>query len=48
MESYLSRWSDDPEFFALYEKFNKLYDLNNQIDTALYARLYVLRQLADQ
>lgn len=48
MESYLSRWSDDPEFVAIYEKFNKLYDLNNKIDTALYARLYVLRQLADQ
>lgn len=48
MESYLSRWSDDKEFVKLYEQFNNLYDLNNKIDTALYARLYVLRQLADQ
>lgn len=48
MESYLSRWSDDEEFVSIFNKFNELYNLNNQIDTALYARLYVLRQLADQ
>ena len=48
MESYLSRWSDDKEFVEIYEKFNELYSLNNKIDTALYARLYILRQLANQ
>lgn len=48
MESYLSRWSDDKDFVNIYEKFNELYSLNNKIDTALYARLYILRQLADQ
>jgi hypothetical protein len=48
MESYLSRWSDDTEFVELFNKFNNLYELNNQIDTAFIARLYILRQLAAQ
>jgi len=48
MESYLSRWSEDDEFVEIYKKFDSIYNLSNNIDTAFYARLYVLRQLADQ
>lgn len=48
MDSYLSRWEDDPEFVKLHKKFNEINGMNNPIDTALYARLYILRQLAEQ
>jgi len=48
MESYLSRWQDDPEFVKLHQTFNSITGMNDPIDTVLYARLYILRQLAKQ
>lgn len=48
MDSYLSRWEDDVEFVKLHQKFNEINGMNNPINTALYARLYILRQLAKQ
>lgn len=48
MDSYLSRWKDDAEFINLHRLFNETANINNNINTALYARLYVLRQLAKQ
>jgi predicted O-methyltransferase YrrM len=48
MDSYLSRWQDDEEFVNLHKLFNDINGMNNPIDTALYARLYILRQLAKQ
>lgn len=48
MDSYLSRWEDDPTFVALHKKFNDINGMNNPIDTALYGRLYILRQIAKQ
>lgn len=48
MDSYLSRWQNNEEFILLYKKFNEIHGLNNPVDTALYARLYILRQLAKQ
>jgi hypothetical protein len=51
MDSYLSSWENDPDFVALYREFDGLTNLNgdpNPIDTALYARLYILMQLAKQ
>lgn len=48
MDSYISNWENDKIFFSIYEEFNKLTEMTSSIDTALYARLYILRQLASQ
>ena len=51
MDSYLSTWENDPDFVNLYKEFDGLTNLNgdqNPINTALYARLYILMQLAKQ
>lgn len=48
MEGYLSRWTDDEDFINLCHRFNAITGLTNSFDNALYARLYILRQLAMQ
>ncbi len=48
MESYLSRWTDDEEFIDLCHRFNAVTGMTNSFDNALYARLYILRQIAQQ
>ena len=46
MDSYLSRWTEDKDFVKLHNDFNLICNINNEMDNALYARIYVLRQLA--
>lgn len=51
MDSYISSWSNDEEFLKVFNNFDEIVNTNhepNPIDTALYARLYILRQLAQQ
>jgi hypothetical protein len=48
VNSYISSWEKDPDFVALFNKFNLITGMNNEINNALYARLYILRQLATQ
>jgi O-methyltransferase len=48
VEGYLSRWTDDKDFINLCHRFNAITGLTNSFDNALYARLYILRQLAMQ
>jgi O-methyltransferase len=46
MDSYLSRWTEDKDFVKLHNDFNLICNINNVMDNALYARIYILRQLA--
>lgn len=46
MDSYLSRWTEDEDFVKLHNDFNLICNINNEMDNALYARIYILRQLA--
>ena len=46
MDSYLSRWTEDQDFVKLHNDFNLICNINNVMDNALYARIYILRQLA--
>ena len=46
MDSYLSRWTEDKDFVKLHNDFNLICNINNEMDNALYARIYMLRQLA--
>jgi len=48
MDSYISSWLKDVKFVTLFDEFNVVTGMNNEIDNALYARLYILRQLATQ
>lgn len=48
MDSYISSWLKDVKFVTLFDEFNVITGMNNEIDNALYARLYILRQLATQ
>lgn len=48
MDLYISSWKKDVKFVSLFNEFNVLAGINNEIDSALYARLYILRQLATQ
>lgn len=51
MDSYISSWQSDESFLRAFKEFDYIVNTNhepNPIDTALYARLYILRQLAKQ
>ena len=48
MESYLSRWTDDQDFVKLHNDYNLICNIHNVMDNAMYARIYILRQLAKQ
>lgn len=48
MDSYISSWQQDAKFVSLFNQFNTLAGINNEINNSLYARLYILRQLATQ
>ncbi|MEY3378148.1 MAG: hypothetical protein RLZZ328_1291 [Bacteroidota bacterium] len=48
MDSYISSWQQDAKFVSLFNQFNILAGINNEINNSLYARLYILRQLATQ
>lgn len=48
MDSYISSWKKDEEFLEIYKKFNSIVGIQDSLDTAFYARLYILRQLAKQ
>jgi O-methyltransferase len=48
MDSYLSRWTEDSNFVKLHNDFNLICNINNEMDNALYGRIYILRQLAKQ
>lgn len=48
MESYYNSWTNDVKFVELYEGFNKIANIESNINSPWYARLYVLRQLALQ
>lgn len=48
MESYLSRWESDPMFIDLNNRYNKIHGIENKLNSAFIARLYILRQLAKQ
>lgn len=46
MDSYISRWKDDPGFIELNSQYDKIHGIKSDLDSALLARLYILRQLA--
>lgn len=46
MDSYISRWKDDPRFIELNYQYDQIHGIKTDIDSALVARLYILRQLA--
>jgi O-methyltransferase len=48
VDSYISSWQQDAKFVSLFNQFNILAGINNEINNSLYARLYILRQLATQ
>lgn len=48
MDSYISSWINDPVFIDLNNRYNEIHGLNNSLDNAFIARLYILRQLAQQ
>lgn len=48
MNTYYSNWKDDTDFLELFKGFNKIHNIDNNIESPMYSRLYVLRQLAKQ
>ncbi|MEI6586644.1 MAG: class I SAM-dependent methyltransferase [Sediminibacterium sp.] len=48
MDSYISRWENDPMFIDLNGRYNKIHGIDNKLNTAFIGRLYILRQLAKQ
>lgn len=46
MDSYISRWKDDPRFLELNSQYDKIHGITSDLDSALLGRLYILRQLA--
>ena len=48
MNTYYSNWKNDKDFLELFKKFNAIHNIDNDIESPMYSRLYVLRQLAKQ
>lgn len=48
MESSVSRWVDDLKFVELNDELNKKAQMQNDVKDPYFARLYILRQLAEQ